>query len=305
MQTLKTMIDKNSKESLRKEYAIACKDEGFKELISTLSLKDDELMKYTSLLLDSKEEFLNCKNCKGLNMCKNEVCGFAYLPYEEDKKLMFAYTACKYKVKDNKNNSYKENVNLYDVPKALQDAKMKDIYLDDKGRTEVLKYIDKYNKNYGKDSMKGIYLHGNFGSGKTYIIAALFNELAKKGVKSAIIYYPEFLRSLKESFMKQSEDDLTFKQKYEYIKNIELLLIDDIGAENVTPWARDEILGTLLQYRMENNLSTFFTSNLSLEELEAHLSMTKDKIDKVKARRIIERVKTLSLDIELIGKSRR
>ena len=56
---------------------------------------------------------------------------------------------------------------------------------------------------------------------------------------------------------------------------------------------------------MDNELPTFFTSNLSLEELETHLSNTNDKIDKVKARRIIERIKFLTNEIELVGKNRR
>ena len=80
------------------------------------------------------------------------------------------------------------------------------------------------------------------------------------------------------------------KKKFEYIKKIPLLLIDDIGAENVTNWSRDEVLGTILQYRMEENLPTLFTSNLTIEELETHLSTTNKDIDKVKARRIMERI---------------
>ena len=51
-------------------------------------------------------------------------------------------------------------------------------------------------------------LCGPNGTGKTYLIAALFNELAKKDVRSAIIYVPEFLRVLKSSF---GED---FEEKY-------------------------------------------------------------------------------------------
>ena len=82
-------------------------------------------------------------------------------------------------------------------------------------------------------------------------------------------------------------------------------MIDDIGAENITSWGRDEILGTILQYRMEENLPTFFTSNLSLEELELHLSNTNKTIDKVKARRIIERIKYLSTEMKMIGVNRR
>ena len=70
-------------------------------------------------------------------------------------------------------------------------------------------------------------------------------------------------------------------------------------------WARDEILGSILQYRMDFNLPTFFTSNLTIDELETHLSIVKNNIDKVKARRIIERIKQLTTDIELISKNRR
>ena len=56
---------------------------------------------------------------------------------------------------------------------------------------------------------------------------------------------------------------------------------------------------------MENNLSTFITSNLTLDELETHLSIVKNNTDKVKARRIIERIKQLTNDIELISVNRR
>ena len=189
------------------------------------------------------------------------------------------------------------------MPTTLKDAKIKDIYIDDKSRLNIIKYIDAYYKNYPNKDLKGVYLHGNFGSGKTYLISALFNELAKKNVKSATVYFPEFLRTLKASFNKSEE--IAYSDKYEYIKKIPLLLLDDIGAENVTAWGRDEVLGTLLQYRMTENLPTFFTSNLNLNELEEHLSITGKNEDKVKARRIIERIKCLSQDIELIGKSRR
>ncbi|MBR6072899.1 MAG: primosomal protein DnaI, partial [Bacilli bacterium] len=78
-----------------------------------------------------------------------------------------------------------------------------------------------------------------------------------------------------------------------------------IGAESVTAWSRDEVLQTILQYRMDEELPTFFTSNLTIDELERHLSETKDNIDKVKARRIIERIKQLTDDIEIISDNRR
>ena len=129
----------------------------------------------------------------------------------------------------------------------------------------------------------------------------MLNELAKKGSKIAIIYFPEFLRSLKASF----NDDESYNNTFNYIKKIELLLIDDIGAETTTPWARDEILGTILQYRMQQQLPTFFTSNLNIKELEEHLSTTSKNIDLVKSRRIIERIKYLTDQIIMISENKR
>ena len=87
--------------------------------------------------------------------------------------------------------------------------------------------------------------------------------------------------------------------------NVPLLCIDDIGAEKLTDWARDEILGSILQHRMDNKLPTFFTSNLNLKELESHLQITNSSADIVKARRIMERIKYLSDEVILIGANRR
>ena len=84
-----------------------------------------------------------------------------------------------------------------------------------------------------------------------------------------------------------------------------LKLLDDIGAEKVTEWGRDEILGTILQSRMNNGLPTFFTSNLTIEELEKNLGITKDSEDVVKAKRLIERIKYLTYDFELLGNNYR
>lgn len=147
----------------------------------------------------------------------------------------------------------------------------------------------------GKKS-KGLYLHGNFGCGKTYLIAAIFNELAKNNYKSCIIFWPEFLR---QAFY----DD--FNEKFEFVKKVPILLIDDIGAEGLTAWNRDEILCPLLQYRMDNELTTFFTSNLNIKELESHLSNSKNGVDEVKAKRIISRILQLTEDIEMISKNLR
>ena len=178
---------------------------------------------------------------------------------------------------------------------------MSEIDINDKKRVELIKWLKNFYDEY-PNSKKGLYLHGSFGSGKTYLVAALLNELAKKNYKTVIMYYPEMLSRLKSTFDSTVE---SYNEVFDKIKTCDILLIDDIGAETVTNWSRDEILGTILQYRMEHELSTFLTSNLTIEELETHLSLVKNNMDKVKARRIIERIKQLTTDMELISVNRR
>jgi len=302
MQNIKQMV-KKQENNMSNEFYKNMKDEAFKNIVNKTDLPHEELLKYTSRINDCAEELKNCATCKGLKGCNNELKGYRNTPIKNEDGLSFTFVICPYKEKELKNNQYKENINLFDVPENLKNAKIKDIRLDDKSRVEVIKYIDAYYKNYETNRLKGLYLHGSFGCGKTYMVAALLNEFAKSNIKSAIIYFPEFLRTLKASF--NNDATTNTNEKYEYIKHIPLLLIDDIGAENLTAWGRDEILGTLLQYRMEQSLPTFFTSNLSLEELEIHLSLTGQKLEKVKARRIIERIKCLSNELEVIGANRR
>lgn len=284
---------------LEKYFDEELKDDTFKKVVSKCKLPKEELIKYTSLFKDSACELKRCSTCKNILECKNSVTGHVYYPSVENDNIVFSYVPCKYKKKLDKDNKYKENIISFDMPREIMDASMKDIYTDDKNRLEAIKWLTTFIKKYESDNnIKGLYLTGNFGCGKTYIVAATFNEIAKKGEKVAIVYYPEFLRRLKESF----SDD--YKRVFDSIRKSDLLLLDDIGAETVTNWNRDEVLGTILQYRMQEKLPTFFTSNLTIKELEEHL-IGNDIDGKVKARRIIERIKYLTDNIEMIAENRR
>ena len=295
-----TDIYKVDELKLNQSFQEACANKDFKEYVYNLNIKEDILKKYTSSLEDTFIEYNNCKNCKDLDNCKNKLKGYCYIPIKSENSINFSYDMCKKLNKQIKDNSYKNNLDIYEMPKELKEATLKNIYKDDKARIPIIKYFKEFIDNYeNKTKPKGIYLNGSFGSGKTYLIAALFNEMAKKEIRSILVYYPEFLIDLKTSF----SDD--YKEKLEHTKKVPLLLLDDIGAENITNWSRDEILGPLLQYRMENNLPTFFTSNLTIDELENALAITSSGIDKVKARRIIERIKQLTVNLELISKNRR
>lgn len=294
MEKVNMTLSEKINASLEKELEISMQDEDFKKLVKRTKIPKDVVMKNNTKLTDTCDELKNCKNCKGLFMCKNKVEGHVLYP-SYDETLKFIYMPCKYQKELEKKELEKKN-----KLNEIASARMKDIDINDKNRIKVIKWLKDFYDNYEPiNTLKGLYLHGSFGSGKTFLIASLLNELVnKKHAKIEIVYFPELLRNMKEDFS-------LVEDKLNYLQNIDILLIDDIGAENVTSWGRDEILGTILQYRMNNKLTTFFTSNLTINELEQHLSITKDSEDKVKARRIIERIKQLTDDIELVSINRR
>lgn len=284
---------------LKKDYATAVKNPEFKKLVNTLKIKENVAYKYTSKLERTVCELNNCSNCKSLHTCQNKVEGMVYYPTIKDEKLEFNYVACKYKKKDIKQ---KEEIKskFFEMPYDIKMAKMSNIEINST-RAKIIKWINKFYDDFksGKQT-KGLYLSGSFGSGKTYILSALLNELSKLNYSCIIVYYPELLRSIKESF--NCED---YNERINEIKKCDLLLLDDIGAETTTPWNRDEILGTILQYRMDNKKATFFTSNLNLKELENHFIVNNKDEEVIKARRIMERVKYLTDALELIGENKR
>lgn len=293
-------FQKHKKESLEKSYQEALKKETFQNLVNKVKLPKEVLMKHTSTLEKSAEEYKDCLGCKSILTCPHEMQGYCYLPKITNGNLTFSYTPCKHQKRLLEKNRYLENIYLFDIPKEIKEASIHNINVKDANRFDAIEWIHKFMNNYEENKrQKGLYLYGNFGCGKTYLIAAMFNELAIRGVRSAIIYWPEYLRDLKTSF------DLDFGEKFEKVKKAPLLLIDDIGAEVTSSWSRDEILGPILQYRMQESLPTFFTSNLDLKALESHLSTSKDGVENIKARRIIERIEQLTDYKTMISKNLR
>ena len=290
-------IEELKKINLETEYKKALSNPNLKKIVKGLKIDSNILKNYTSILEECCFEYENCMKCNSIFECKNKVDGFCYSPINNNGNLSFIYKPCRYKKILENNNRYLNNIKFFNIPDYVKTASSENIYKTDKNRFKVINWLMDFLDDFESNkNCKGLYLHGNFGCGKTYLISAIFNELAKKNYKSSIIFWPEFVR---QAFY----DD--FNQKFEYVKKVKLLLIDDIGAEGLNDWNRDEILCPLLQYRMDNNLTTFFTSNFNINELEQHLSKSKNGVDEVKAKRIISRIEQLTEDLELISKNLR
>ena len=161
--------------------------------------------------------------------------------------------------------------------------------------TEIIKVC----KNIlSKQTTRGVYVYGPTGTGKTYLMGCIYNYFKQNGKEPAILYYPEFIRKIKSKISNNSYD-----LYIDLIRNEEILIIDDIGAENITEFIRDEVLGPIINHREAEKLPTFFSSNLSIDDLSELLSNGRTTIDKTKALRIVERIHSLSVSHFLDGEN--
>lgn len=246
-----------------------------------------------------------CDKCPNVDGCINVMKGFEPKLVLTQGFIDIDYIKCPNKLIDDERRNITNMIDSMYMPKDVMEARLPDVDLEhDSSRVivvgEAWKFMDELSST-GKLPERGLYIHGPFGTGKSYVLGALANELANRRIRTVIVYVPEFLREIKQSIQ-----DQTMNEKIDFVKKATVLMLDDFGAESISAWARDEVLGTILQYRMAEKLPTFFTSNLNHVELEHHLTYTqRGEKEAVKAQRIMERIKMISKPVQLKGKNRR
>ena len=198
----------------------------------------------------------------------------------------------------------RSRVKAMDMPKDIREARLDGFERTSERKEafhEALKFINEF-EDSPKSFHQGLYLQGTFGVGKTYLLGAIANTLAEKGFQTTLVHFPTFAVEMKQSIQKD-----TVGEKLDALKKAPVLMLDDIGADSMSSWIRDDILGVILQYRMQEQLPTFFSSNFNMHQLEnEHLRVTQRGEDEpLKAKRIMERVRFLSKEINMIGKNRR
>ena len=220
-------------------------------------------------------------------LVKNE--GYADVAYEETPEL----------IEQEKLKNIKDRINLINLPSSLKDASFSQIDLK-KNRDEIFERLANFVAAY-PNYQKAVYLYGDFGIGKSYLMAALAHELSvERGASTTLVHYPSFVLDVKNAISSG-----LVKEKIDQVKTAQVLILDDIGAEQSSPWMRDEILQVILQHRMQENLPTFFTSNFSLADLERHFASSKNGDETWQAKRVMERIKFLAQEVRLEGENRR
>lgn len=130
---------------------------------------------------------------------------------------------------------------------------------------EVLMACKKFCENFSKNK-RGIYISGNAGVGKTYLSCCIANYLISRG--NTVLYQSAYrLFSFLEDYKFMRVDRSEFASFYDYIYNCDMLIIDDLGTEFSTTFAKAAFFD-IINTRADNKKSTVISSNLSLADLE-------------------------------------
>jgi primosomal protein DnaI len=151
------------------------------------------------------------------------------------------------------------------------------------------KIVKKYWNNFESEQKKpSLYIYGDFDTGKTFFFKLMMKYFLKEKQDFLFLFLPDLPRQFKSGWF-----DEELSHKMDYLRNIPYLFLDDLGAENLTVYFRDDILYPLLNARQEKGLITFISSNLSIEQLIEHLQITNDNNQIMKAFRIINKLKKM------------
>lgn len=122
---------------------------------------------------------------------------------------------------------------------------------------------------YATDPVGWLVLWGTNGCGKTHLAAAIANYQVTHGQSDVMfIVVPDLLDHLRAAFSPSAST--SYDRRFDEIKKIPLLVLDDLGTESATPWAREKLF-QLLNYRYSALLATVITTSSEPQRMEPWL----------------------------------
>ena len=162
--------------------------------------------------------------------------------------------------------------------------------INSKAVNECLTYCKNFLKNLKEG--KGLFLTGTVGTGKTHLLAAIIDYIARiyKRKINRVMYFTStgLLNEIRNSYNNNESEEFVHK-----VKNCSLLLIDDFGAEKTTDWVLETYF-EIIDFRYANLKPTIIATNLTDKEIKEKLS-----------ERIMSRIYECCKGIKLTGKDYR
>jgi DNA replication protein DnaC len=134
---------------------------------------------------------------------------------------------------------------------------------------ESLKEAHDKARAFAENPRDWLLITGTYGCGKTHLAAAIANHQIAQGRPALFVAIPDLLDHLRAAFNPQST--VTFDKRFEEVRRAPLLILDDLGTESATPWAREKLY-QIFDYRYNARLPTVITTARWTEEIDPRLA---------------------------------
>lgn len=156
--------------------------------------------------------------------------------------------------------------------------------------TDVSAYIDEMEERLAAG--RGLWLFGDTGTGKTTLAMLVSKAALQAGHSVAIYSLPKLLARIRRTYDSEPGGD-SYLSLFERLTSVDLLHIDDLGAEKRTDWVLEQLYA-LVNERYEAQKSILVTTNLPHEELEEQIGT-----------RTVSRLSQVCDEVPLFGSDRR
>lgn len=122
---------------------------------------------------------------------------------------------------------------------------------------------------YARDPYNWLILVGDYGCGKTHLAAAIANyALSELDMRPVFTVVPDLLDYLRSTFSPSAE--MRYETRFDTIRSADLLILDDLGTENATPWAQEKLF-QIINHRYMERLPTVVTTNVPPEKIDGRI----------------------------------
>lgn len=138
-----------------------------------------------------------------------------------------------------------------------------------RGEVENLRRAVEVARTFAQEPEGWLIFTGKHGCGKTHLAAAIANERVRQGYPALFVFVPDLLDHLRATFGPYSL--VPFDKRFEEVRRAPFLILDALGTESATPWAREKLY-QIFEYRYNARLPTVITTALPIKDLDPQLA---------------------------------
>ena len=277
---------------LRNGIEISPKPTATTSLRGSYDLPAEEIRRHREEIADIERAQDLCRGCTG-DTCKQPSHGMIPVVDTSYGRFSYALKVCRHERSRREKLRIAKLFSSARIPRAYEGDTFTDYIVTDVNKDAV----DAAHMMVA-DEIKGLFLHGEKGTGKTKLAAIIANERAGAGKPVLFASVPDLMADIRASFASGGTSE-----RVQTVKETPFLVLDDLGAEKMTEWVGEQLF-CIVNHRYNEQLPTVVTSNYSPTQIIRHMATVDARgnvIDDMQGQRIMSRIYEMCERVEIRG----